>query len=161
MITWTQQNTPANALRGLLVLTVKVRWPLSLQNRPSVRFSTNNILEYMGRTSISIALSSFVKIYCTRLHLDEILVSLFISKGSYVFLTTILIGSVLCFMFLYILRKLLMLAESREKCFWLSCNARKSKETLRLASVTYMTRDINDTFSDKSPGWLRKTLLCW
>ena len=30
MITWTQQNTPANALRGLLALTAKVRWPLSL-----------------------------------------------------------------------------------------------------------------------------------
>ena len=116
----------------------------------------------MGGTSIIfIALSSFVKIYCTRLHLDEILVTRFISKGSYVFLTTILIRSVLCFMFLYILRKLLMLAESRfgwalfagtqnnQKCFWLSCNARK--KALCLASVTYMTRDINDTFVTNHP----------
>ena len=114
MMTWTQENTPANALSGLLVLAAKVREPHSLQNRPSVRFSINNILVYMGGTSISIALSSFIKIYCTRLHVDKIFVSLFISRGSYVFLTTILIGSVLCFMFFYILRKLLMLAES---CF--------------------------------------------
>ena len=39
-----------------------------------------------------------------------------------------------------------------------SCNARK--EAFCLASVTYMTRDINDTFVTNHPDD-RKTLLCW
>ena len=37
-----------------------------------------------------------------------------------------------------------------QKCFSLSCNARK--EALCLTSVTYMTRDINDTFVTNHPG---------
>ena len=53
MMTWTQQNTPANAHRGLLVLTAKVRLPLSLQNLPSGLFSQYKQHTYMGGTSIS------------------------------------------------------------------------------------------------------------
>lgn len=52
MMTWTQQNTPANAHHGLLVLTAKVGQ--SIQTT------------YVhGRYFYFIALWSFVKIYCT------------------------------------------------------------------------------------------------
>ena len=41
------------------------------------------------------------------------------------------------------------LSGRHQKCFWLSCNARK--EALCLASVTHINRDINDTFVTNHP----------